>query len=99
MEGLIDAYNLAVKVDDEARVRSYRRVIVRGLRSLMQLQFGDDIYVIEPERVRGAVRTTVYDNEIRVDNVQHNLLAVLKILETFTPTDFSWGSFNFQEQH
>ncbi|MBI4703569.1 MAG: hypothetical protein HY744_20855, partial [Deltaproteobacteria bacterium] len=40
------------------------------------------------ERVRGGVRTTVWDNTIRVDNVQHNLLAVLKILHAFAPEDY-----------
>ena len=91
LEGLIDAYRLAVAVGDEARAERYRLAIRRGLRNVMQLQFQDEIdlyYTEEPARVRGGVRTELYDNVIRVDNVQHNLLAVLKILETFAPEDY-----------
>ena len=57
----------------------------------MQLQFVDSIdmfYVTDPSRVCGALRTTVYNNEIRVDNVQHVLMAVLKTLVAFEPRDF-----------
>lgn len=92
LEGLIDAYRLAVAVGDSGRADQYRLAIRRGLRSVMQLQFADDIdlyYISRRELALGGIRTTVYDNEIRVDNVQHNLLAVLKILETFTPADFT----------
>ena len=51
----------------------------------MQLQFADDIdmfYVSKRDRVFGGLRTTVYDNQIRCDNVQHTLMATLKILES-----------------
>jgi len=34
------------------------------------------------------VRTTVYDNEVRVDNIQHNLMALLKIRAKFRETDY-----------
>ena len=91
LEGLIDAYRLARELGDTDRMDQYRRVIVRGLRSAMQLQFADDVdmfYVCQRDRVRGALRTTVYNNEIRIDNVQHVLMAVLKILDTFRPEDY-----------
>lgn len=83
LEGLADAHRLALETGDQQRAERYARAIRRGLRSVMQLQFADDVdlyYVAEPDRVRGGVRTTVYDNEIRVDNVQHNLVAVMKLL-------------------
>ncbi|HEX7168676.1 MAG TPA: hypothetical protein VF230_16970 [Acidimicrobiales bacterium] len=91
LEGLIDAYALAAGTDDDARAERYRQVIVRGLRSVLQLQLADDVdlyYVSQRDRVRGGVRTEVYDNSIRVDNVQHNLMALRKILATFSPADF-----------
>jgi len=94
LEGLIDAFCLAKEMGDEKRVVAYRRAIVRGLRSVMQLQFADDIdmyYISKRARVKGALRTTVYHNEIRVDNVQHNLMAIMKILEHFEPTDYVKG--------
>jgi len=92
LEGLIDAFHLATETGDTGRAEDYRLAIRRGLRSVMQLQFADDVdlyYVQEPDAVLGGVRETVYDNEIRVDNVQHNLLAVLKAMEIFSSEDFT----------
>ncbi|MGM0652959.1 MAG: hypothetical protein ACQES4_09315, partial [Bacillota bacterium] len=62
-------------------------------RSVMQLQFADEVdmfYISQPMRpyVEGGIRTTVYDNEIRCDNVQHNYMALLKILDVFDKDDF-----------
>ena len=91
LEGLVDAYRLARELEDHDRAEAYRTAIVRGLRSVMQLQFADDIdlfYISQRDRARGGIRTEVYDNEIRVDNVQHNLMAALKVLETFAADDF-----------
>ena len=93
LEGLIDAYRLAKAVGDRSRTDSYRRAIVHGLRSAMQLEFADDLdmfYVPEGDRnrVRGGLRTTVYNNEIRVDNVQHVLMALQKILPEFVDEDY-----------
>ncbi len=91
LEGLVDAYQLAQALGEAERAEAYRRAIVRGLRSVMQLQFADDVdmyYIAKKDRVHGAIRTEVYQNEIRVDNVQHNLMASLKILEAFSDEDF-----------
>jgi len=38
--------------------------------------------------VEGGIRTTVYDNEIRCDNVQHNVMAALKIVNVFEENDY-----------
>jgi hypothetical protein len=83
LEGLVEAYRLAVLVGDGARQDRYFLAIRRGLRDVMQLQFVDNVdmyYSGDRRLVRGGIRTEVYDNRIRVDNVQHNLLAVLNIL-------------------
>ena len=91
LEGLIAAYRLAKDVGDDARTNAYRTAIVRGIRNLMQLQFSDAVdmyYVSQRDRVEGGLRTTVYDNAIRVDNVQHGLLAVMDALETFRAADY-----------
>ena len=82
LEGLIDAYQLALAEGDSERIRVYADSIERGLRSAMQLQFRDDAaswFVADMARVSGGLRTTVYNNVIRVDNVQHTLMAVLKM--------------------
>jgi hypothetical protein len=91
LEGLVDAFALARALGDQARADRYRRAICGGIRSAMQLQFADETdlyYVRDREACEGALRTTVYDNEIRVDNVQHMLMALLDILTVFTDDDF-----------
>ena len=91
LEGLIDAYAMAKAVGDADRVTRYRRAILRGLRSVMQLQFVDDVdmyYINRRTRVRGGLRTTVYNNEIRVDNVQHALLGIFRIHRIFGKADY-----------
>ena len=83
MEGLADAAALARAVGDGARAETYERAIARGLRSLRQLQFRDQhdtFYISKGKRVRGALRTEVYDNSVRVDSAAHALAAAIKIL-------------------
>ncbi|MDQ2065369.1 hypothetical protein Q9295_03200 [Xinfangfangia sp. CPCC 101601] len=91
MEGLADAWRLARRLGDTARADAYALALRRGLRSIRQLQFRDNsldgYYISRPRAVMGGVRTEVYNNEIRVDNVQHCLLALLKIE---AEPDFPW---------
>jgi len=81
-EGLADAAALAREVGEGARTASYERAVERGMRSLRQLQFRDErdaFYVSQRQRVMGALRTTVYDNAVRVDSAGHALAAALKV--------------------
>lgn len=82
LEVLADAYHLAIESDDIMRANRYRDVIWRGLRSIRQLQFLNDVDMFcnsKRERVRGGLCTEVYDNTIRIDNIQHRLMALLKL--------------------
>jgi heterodisulfide reductase subunit A-like polyferredoxin len=91
LEGLADALALAQDCGDGARAAAYRRAIWRGLRSLRQLQFVDDVdmfYVSKRRKVTGALRTEAYDNEVRIDNLAHALLALLKLARM---PDFTGG--------
>ena len=91
MEGLIEAWSLAVRLGDRRRADSYRKALVRAARSLRQLQYRDDLsmfYLHRKARVAGALRTSVFNNEVRIDNVQHGLMALWKMLDRFAPTDF-----------
>ena len=91
LEGLIDAFAMARASGDKHHEEKYRKAIVLGLRSSMQLQFQDDIdmfYSSAKQRLRGGMRTTVYENEIRVDNVQHVLMGVQKIVREFKKDDY-----------
>ncbi len=93
LEGLVDAYELARRSGDAKRAERYRLAILRGLRNLMQLQFkspADMFYVTQPERVLGGIRTEVYDNRIRIDNVQHALMGTQRILVRFGDPAFHW---------
>ncbi len=84
LEGLADAYELAVETGDSQRAARYQKAIWRGLRSMRQLQFKDKsdlFYISQQSPVYGAVRTTVYNNVIRIDNVQHCLMALMKLLQ------------------
>lgn len=92
MEGLVDAYVLAEAVGDDEHAERYRRSLSRALRSVAQLQFVDDVdlfYVVDREAVRGGLRTSIFHNDIRVDNVQHVLMATLRIQEVFGPDDYA----------
>ncbi len=85
LEGLAEAYALAKETGDTSRSSAYLTAILRGLRSLRQLQFVDDVdmfYISKRRRVHGALRTEAYNNEIRVDNVAHCLIALLKLCES-----------------
>ncbi len=91
LEGLVEAFVLARGLADKARADRYRVAILRGLRSLRQLQYRDDAAMFalrRKARVRGAVRTATHNNEIRIDNVQHGLMAIWRILDVFGPDDF-----------
>ena len=88
LEGLAEAYRLAVAAKDVRRENRYRAAMKAGLRHVLQLQFADDTdmyYVPDDQRihVRGGIRTTEYDNRIRCDNVQHNVVAMIKAIEAF----------------
>ncbi len=86
MEGLIDAYQLATMEKDEKRRKTYRDAIIGGIRASMQIQYVDGVdmfYIENRPTVYGGLRTTEYDNRIRVDNVQHVLMGLQRIIPTF----------------
>jgi hypothetical protein len=94
LEGLVEAFVLARDLGDRARADRYRVAILRGLRSLRQLQYRNDTAMFSlrhKARVRGAVRTSTHDNEVRIDNVQHGLMAIWRVLEVFGPDDWVAG--------
>ena len=91
VEGLVDAFRVAVATDDAQRAARYRFAILLGLRSLRQLQFRTDTdmyYLRRRGQVRGALRTAVFDSTIRIDNVYHALQAVTKVLPAFAVADY-----------
>ena len=92
LEGLADAYALARTLKDLDRAERYRLAICRGIRSLSQLTFRDEVdmfYVHRRARLKGGVRTTCYNNVVRIDNVQHNFLALQKISTLLDSSELS----------
>jgi hypothetical protein len=89
LEGLVDALELAIESGEVPKAVVYDVAIRRGIRSLAQLQFKDDIdafYVTHKHRVLGAIRTETDNNEIRIDNLQHGLMALLRYRDLLRST-------------
>ncbi len=94
VEGLTEAFSIARTVNDERRVVAYRRSILRAIRSIAQLTYKserDMLFVSKRERVLGGVRTCEYSNIIRVDNVQHSVMAIMAVLDAFDDSDWEEG--------
>jgi hypothetical protein len=91
LEGLIDAWQLARDLGDTERREFYRLSLIRGIREMMQLQFVDDVdmfYVRDRKYVEGGIRTTLFDNRIRCDNVQHPMMGIIKVLRMFDASEY-----------
>lgn len=83
MEGLAAAVTLAHSLGQSEREDRYRVAFMQAARNIRQLAFVDEddfFNIARRNRVKGGVRTEVYDNTIRVDNVQHALMAILTML-------------------
>jgi hypothetical protein len=92
IEGLIDAWQLARDLGDTERREYYRVALIRGIREMMQLQFVDDVdmfYVRDRKYVEGGIRTTLFDNRIRCDNVQHPMMGIIKVVRFFEPNEYA----------
>lgn len=85
LEGVVYAYEVAELEQDVERMYEYKKSIMLGMHNLMNLQFkGADMYYLsDPQRVWGAIRVSVKDSRIRIDNTQHSLDAFIKIMELF----------------
>ena len=91
---LVAAYALARDAGELERAERYRLAVLGGLRSLMQLQFVDELDMFylpaaARERVQGGLRTNVTNNRIRVDNVHYALLAATAALAQLGPEAFA----------
>jgi hypothetical protein len=91
IEGLIDAWQLARDLGDSERREYYRVALIRGIREMMQMQFVDDVdmfYVRDRKVVEGGIRTTLFDNRIRCDNVQHPMMGIIKVVRMFDAGEY-----------
>lgn len=91
LEWLIEAWDLARSLKHAVRTGAYRKSILAGLRSLRQLRLrhpSDMFHVSKRLRVLGALRTATYATTIRIDNVQHGLVAIHRILDLWPGAEF-----------
>jgi len=91
LEGLSEAFRIARVTGDSQRSRAYRIAILRGLRSLAQLTYKgvDDMnFHSKRDSLLGGVRSNEHNNNIRLDNVQHAIMAILGVMAVFDKQDW-----------
>lgn len=82
VEGLAYAYRIAEEKNDLKRKNNYKKAILLGTRSLLQLQWTPETtyYLQHPERVLGTFKRTTNRNEFRIDQVGHTANAITQAL-------------------
>jgi hypothetical protein len=77
-EGMAQAYDLALALDDKERIETYGRVLKGNLGYLLGLQFKkDDVYWIKrPGKAIGATGMRPDWNELRLDATYHAISAI-----------------------
>jgi hypothetical protein len=88
-ESLASASELARDAGDRGRESAYAAAARLAAWNLANLQFrGENMYyVAHPEKVRGGIRTSVYENRLRIDNTQHAIDALRVILAVLGDQD------------
>lgn len=80
LEGFADALRVARRLGDEPRAARYERLAKSAARFVMQLQVRPEeaYFMRSPQDAVGGVRTTLSLNLLRIDHVQHALVALIK---------------------
>lgn len=80
LEGVNDAYRLAVEVNDISRIQRYQRSLELGTRCILQHQFNAEntFYFKNPKKAIGGFRNSLISNSIRNDNAFHSVRALIK---------------------
>ncbi|HKJ27494.1 MAG TPA: hypothetical protein VJ965_07640, partial [Anaerolineales bacterium] len=83
MEGMNDAYTLAVLVGDEVHQAKYEQAIKYAVRFILQMQYTPDnvFYLENPELAIGGFRHSLVFNDQRNDYTQHASFALMKTYE------------------
>jgi hypothetical protein len=86
VEGLSYAYRIAEMRNDNERMESYKEGMLLGSRSLLEMQFSpkEATERSDTAAVLGGFRTNTERQEIRVDNTQHAIMAILGVLHTLS---------------
>lgn len=85
VEGIADAYKLALLLDDHERIDRYGKSLRVSSRFILQLQFDKSgtYYIKNPEKVIGAMRESLASNNLRVDYTSHSIMALLKVYDVY----------------
>jgi len=80
LEGICDAYALAVLAKDEERKAKYAQSMRSGIRFILQTQFTKEnsFYLKRPDRAVGGFKESLVENDLRIDFTQHAVLALMK---------------------
>lgn len=89
LSALVEAHAAAKKFGDERRAESYRKAAMAAGRFVMQLQFRKpEAYFLRlPEEAVGGIRSSVADSRIRIENIQHALLALIAMRDDILKLD------------
>ncbi|MBU0636161.1 AMMECR1 domain-containing protein [Candidatus Micrarchaeota archaeon] len=89
-ESFVHAFALADQLRDEVRRERYRKSVLAGFRYAIGLQFNseNDFWAGAGEKALGGIRTGINRSEIRIDNQQHVLLALVDTFRFFSPEDY-----------
>lgn len=74
IESLLCACQIAESSNDQVRLLCYKNAIMLALRALLQMQLMQDHYGFT--QAVGGFKNNIFDNTIRIDNVQHAIGAI-----------------------
>jgi AMMECR1 domain-containing protein len=80
-EGVLEAYDLALRTGDRDRAARYQRAGLLAALFTLRLQLTDEncYYIRRPDRALGAFRESLADGRLRIDHTQHALNSLLKV--------------------
>ena len=81
MEGINDAYSLAVQVDNKNHISEYKDSIRIGARFMLQTQYNEKntFYLENPKKAVGGFKSSLVRNYLRNDYTQHAVMALMKV--------------------
>jgi hypothetical protein len=84
LEGITDAYSLAVLLNDTIHIEKYKQSIKIGIRFVLQTQFTEQnsFYLKNSTRAIGGFKKSLVSNNERVDYTQQAVRALIKTYES-----------------
>lgn len=83
VESLAEGLSVAKYIQDADRIQRYSEAMWLGMRYIQQMQYHPEECKPFPhaDKILGGIRSSLFDSEIRMDNVQHCACAMLKTLQ------------------